>query len=896
VRCPLARIAIAAAALSGCVSRQLLDAGTYAPDSQTVAFAISSGSGWTLYAFSATVTADLRQVRFVAAPETTIYRLEYRAPRVALGFLPGLNRVATAGEHSRPIPTPDRAASNKPYEGSGWTTVQVDRATAALVDLSLPILDLAACAAAGGCVDSPAALLCQVPCTGESPALPMPVNAAAPPNLGPCIGAGWTSRVVDQTLGIMGCEPPVPPDDVTCAQPNEALFYGASACVAVGPPCPSGPWSTDLPSQGPIVWVMAGANPQGAAGTPSAPFPTIAEGLAHLPANGILALSKGTYAETVELPDRATLWGACTGETTIDARAFGSAVHTSDRAGIRNLTLLGGSAFGIAADRPQASITVTDVIIRKAGQAIFVTGGARGSVEDVLIDNPGGYGVVATYGSRLDLTDRVSIDGTAPAAVMVWSAALTMHGVVIAHTVDLPGRAAAGLSFVHGATVAADHLRISDTSGFGIFIDGSTTSVSLSDVVVRRTHVSSAGAGGLAISVQAGAKLDAAVIVLSNNAVGANIRDSAASFRDLVLEDSGYGGITSLSSTVTIERGLLRRLPFFGFVQTRTSSSAGSAVSMLSDVLVADVTDPLGLGTALSIDIESGTRMSVVRVAVHHATARGVTVWSGDGFSSTLSGVDLTIQGVHLGADRSFGQGLNVFGSSIALSRVQIEDTAGGGVFIGQSSATLVDLATAHTATRGPVETDLGSAALGAASSNIRLRRFSSDAAANYALSMGDLSTTLDAQDLTITRSQNGGVWLGLLGSGRITRAAFADNLRYGFRSDPTTDHTIPVPTIVLEDITIRGTMPRPGITDPVREGAGMIAAHVQDVSVDRFLVEGNAGAGLVCESEPAVDLMNGMFKDQATAIYLANPRLDVRRLFVNVAFDGDTNILIVGE
>jgi len=140
--------------------------------------------------------------------------------------------------------------------------------------------------------------------SGATLALPLPPAAPAPPVLEPC-RPGW--RAIPSSDGPTVCDPWPASGQATCS-PGEAHFAGEPGCRPIGSACPAGDWPTDLPATG-VLYVRAGA-PAGGSGTMTAPFATIADGVAAATAGTLVGAAAGTYDEAITLPAGLSLRGA----------------------------------------------------------------------------------------------------------------------------------------------------------------------------------------------------------------------------------------------------------------------------------------------------------------------------------------------------------------------------------------------------------------------------------------------------------------------------------------------------------------------------------------------------------------------------------------------------------
>ena len=134
-----------------------------------------------------------------------------------------------------------------------------------------------------------------------------------PPLITPC-PAGWREVEATSDNDVTTCDPWPESGPAQCAE-GEAHFPGEPVCMPIGQPCPTGDWAVGLPNEGNLICVRAGET--GGDGTQALPFGRIedATDYASFHPGTVIALSKGTFDEVVDLSAGTTLWGACVTET-----------------------------------------------------------------------------------------------------------------------------------------------------------------------------------------------------------------------------------------------------------------------------------------------------------------------------------------------------------------------------------------------------------------------------------------------------------------------------------------------------------------------------------------------------------------------------------------------------
>jgi len=338
------------------------------------------------------------------------------------------------------------------------------------------------------------------------PNIPWLESGVPPLELTPC-PEGW--REVTDELGVTTCDPYPDAGPSDCPF-GEAHFVGEPGCRPIGDPCPAGDWADELPSDDTVVFVRAGAT--GGDGSRAAPYGSLSEVPWALHGSGwTIALARGTYRGTLSLRAGLRIVGACAAETVLEGvPTTATAVVTVEEVGeppvLRNLAI---------ANAPQS--------------AISVTGARHGiSLEGVLIENVTETGANAAEGATIQATDLV-IRGTRTNR-------------------DLFGR---GLNASTGASIEATRLVVAEHHDLGIFVNGSGTTITLTDAIVSDNRGAPNGTGGAGVVVQAGARVEATRLLLSNNrsnGLFAALAESSVTLTDVVVrdtrpEDSGNGGV-----------------------------------------------------------------------------------------------------------------------------------------------------------------------------------------------------------------------------------------------------------------------------------------------------------------------------------------------------------------
>lgn len=160
-----------------------------------------------------------------------------------------------------------------------------------LASFVLPLPDIEACAAQGGCLARQGPHRCMKPCDESQPAPPEPVSFDCP--------SDWPSEPGPPGSGLTLCAPEVHP----WAACETGTFQGFGADCRAMVECDSGtdPWPTPPAGEGPVLYVDAGA-PPGGDGSMARPFRTLAEATSIPNARVLLApgdyLSPDTFGTT----------------------------------------------------------------------------------------------------------------------------------------------------------------------------------------------------------------------------------------------------------------------------------------------------------------------------------------------------------------------------------------------------------------------------------------------------------------------------------------------------------------------------------------------------------------------------------------------------------------------
>jgi len=475
------------------------------------------------------------------------------------------------------------------------------------------------------------------------------LDAGEPPIARPALtcAAGW--RAVSPMEGVTACDPWPETGRATCTASDEAHFPGEPGCTRVGPACPAGDWAEDLPTDRPTVFVKAGA-PAGGDGTQARPFATLAAARTGAAVGTVIAVAKGRYDESVSLGTGMSLWGACVGET----------VLTSSSPAVDAAVV---SASGVGAE-----------------------------VRNLRIDHPSRLGVLAAGATRSLRIQSILIEGAVYAGIGADAAQLDATDLVVRGTRPNGADGGFGVALIDGATATIGRASIDDNSLIAMLVDGTATSLTLTEAAVVRTR-SVAGQAD-AVVAQSGATIDATRVVVEDN-VGAGFSTTISGgnlrLADVVVRRNGLPGIEVIPGTLEASSVWCDQAGGVGVLVRNDSTAA------LTDVIVTATSAPSCAG-GYGVAVDGGADLVASRVAVGESQSVGIVV-DGEGTSATATDVVVTDtqsacgrgEGVQIaaGAHASFartlvarGEGVGVVarsgGAQLDLRDVAVRDTAAG--------------------------------------------------------------------------------------------------------------------------------------------------------------------------------------------------------------------------
>lgn len=468
------------------------------------------------------------------------------------------------------------------------------------------------------------------------PSAPIPdpaeVVPAASPNLLPC-PAGWPEVQVFRRDGtpIAACEP-LPNGERDC-ELEEAQFPGDTACHLIGRPCPAGDWPDQIPG-GRVLYVrQGGSGPQD--GTRAAPYRSIH---AAIDARGIgavtIALAKGTYSGSVELPRNVTITGACVAETVLTVPDF-------------------GIDFGIV-NALFPFVELNNVRIRGSRPGIWAHGGEI-TVRDVVIESARGGGMQATAGGKITARN-VSINGVVPNS-----------------DEDL---AAGALSYA--GILDFDRAMFRNIRGNSVHAQETESSVVMKNVSFREhLGLEDSPQLGRAFHIVSGGQvtlLDSVITHTKDSAINIAGEESRMTLHNVVMRDvDGLGENTGTAIQSALGATVIGSKLWIERAHNSSVHAELGGILRLSDVILTDVgPDPESRRYGRHVNVLTGGRVSLARAYLARALEIGIFANSA---TATLSLTDVRVEEM-LGeaVERTGGAGVTLQdGATSTITRLHIE-------------------------------------------------------------------------------------------------------------------------------------------------------------------------------------------------------------------------------
>jgi len=537
-------------------------------------------------------------------------------------------------------------------------------------------------------------------CTSDSPATASGGPSQAAPGSTTC-AAGFTALPADR-----GCTPVVPegacpagsrpaigsttcePVGVTACAPGFVADESGWGCEAVLPPvtCAIGSGTREQLGSStcvPVADCDAAFPPPGTTHHVSAAyadgdldathFRTLGEAVEAAPANAVVAVDTGTYAEQISLHRAVRIVGRCPQKAVmqVPTGVIGTAISIGRVRGIAieglgfrgynaTISVLGGTAAlrslviedglfaGVIASNANTEITIDDVVV-------------RGTKARVGADQA--FGLLLRFGAFATIRNSVFSSNEYMNVVADDGVTMTMARSVVRDGKPLGKKREGGVGF-HGSngglTLSLEETAIVDNAGVGMSVASLTTdeptSAKLTRSVVRRTALNGEGYGR-------GIEVNHASLVVSESTLAEN-----GELEAYVID----GG------TLDLEHTTLHGVP-----PARRVDPIGSGGLMVNDAK-ATTSSVAVLWARYGMDVEAGGELDVSRSFVGDTgTADGIYrdgAWIGPGIivstSSRGSVTASTVAGAHGSAILA--------GGATEMSELLVQDTVGlGAEFIG---------------------------------------------------------------------------------------------------------------------------------------------------------------------------------------------------------------------
>ena len=544
-----------------------------------------------------------------------------------------------------------------------------------------PVVPPAGCAegftadARGLCIETVAADDCQ---PGTRPSIG---NAK-------CVAVGVTTGCVTKDPSGWGCiDQPAPG---ACAG---ATRESGGACI------PIGNCGAAFPPAGAIVV-------DGALATEDATHKkTIAGALAVVTSGATIAIERGTYLEPIHLTtNNVTIVGRCAEQTILMSNSVddpGILLENAKSVKISGLTVKGPFNGGIDV-YSGSDATIEDVVVDGPRSFGIIADGSvasvtRSKVTGVTVANGrGGWAISAGAGAQVDVLDVNAVGGTT--AIYAGTDDATINVTKLVASGQKPdGNIRAGGVYSRGGVVNMDNSIIHDITGDAfVAAEMPHASITVRESLMRDIHQSGAIARGYGASAISGAS----VVVRSSSIIRA---DSAGGY----VKDSG----TKLELHQTVIRGpeKVTAVPDKNLLVSTQGAGLGVVASGGASIVLDDVAiiEPFGWG----VYMQSGGTCDAQKVLV-----KGVKDLNPDrdpklpfavgmsaGGLGTIKVNDVAVVGAKLGGVVA-GKGGIITGTHLYVKDVVETDFVGTGMAVGVGESAQIDLeasAIFHSTTSG---------------------------------------------------------------------------------------------------------------------------------------------------------------------------------------------------
>ncbi len=494
-------------------------------------------------------------------------------------------------------------------------------------------------------------LLAVVACTATEPA-PPPVDADAgivdayavtpptPPtaaNVEPC-PAGW---VATSSNAITLCEPWANGTPEACGA-GEAHYASEVGCVGVGTPCGASDFATDLPATA-VIYVRPGA---GGDGTEARPYDSIATAIQVATRGDTIAVGKGTYDESINIPEGVSVVGACVTETRIAPTVRhdwdGAVTMEAPDVTLRNLTLT-GARIGVTVRGTTTTASLRDLIIDGATSlGVRMSNFAQVEARNIVVrdmqprprDGADGRGVQAASSSVLTLERAVIERSRALGLILGFGAVVNATDVVVRGTQPdgAGGPSGRGVHVQDDGTLTLRRSVVEDNGGGGVILLAAEATIE--DSIIRHTRARTDGTQGFGVFADDGSKVTMTRTVIDGNrAVGVVVQSPGARVNatDVIVRGTlpqdvnatfGRGFIVQFSAHGDLRRVIAERNHETGI------EIGNSATATLTDIIIRDTlpaADDRRAGRGLDILKSAAADVSRIHITRNHTVGTYVT-------------------------------------------------------------------------------------------------------------------------------------------------------------------------------------------------------------------------------------------------------------------------------
>ena len=459
---------------------------------------------------------------------------------------------------------------------------------------------------------------------------------------------GWTRR---EDEGVAWCEPW---DGAMPECPYGEHALPGRGCERIGRACPArGEWPDDLPSSG-VVFVRADAEP-GGDGTRERPLASLDDGMARARAGQTVAIAAGTYVVDSR-PQGQILRGACVLDVILVPDGDRWTLEPWNRADgfdleLHDVTVRSpedGLGLSITSD---ASARVEGCLFEAEDNAIQLESGGILELRDSRVTASMPTSGMGAYSLVVERTSMTAVDRQGAHLMGDDDFGVVPNGVASVRFTDVAirGNGLADLRIDHSPASSVEFTRVAieDASGVGVFVTGSTTTLTIRDVSVRgvRRGVATTGAADAVGIISLGAMLDVQ---------GAYLSAVQGGGLEIIAVPEPDGSLT----------------PGTGRVE---------------DLVVREHAFP----DRPAVAVNEGSTATFSRIAV---LGGQTSVGLGVGPGARVVASDLCVRDIARDSLEYAVYGVVVLGGTLELTRAHVSGVAGGGIHVQGGSATVSDL------------------------------------------------------------------------------------------------------------------------------------------------------------------------------------------------------------